>query len=241
MRIVAPTPLLRAAAETLGPVRDEVVVVGALAVEIALSGSDLALTPTRDIDAGAAAVDVPTVVAHLEGAGFRRSEQAHERQFTWLKGDVKVQLMRPFHPFPPSQAKGLPENNLVSELPENRWEVALSDAPEAAVLWAARPAVLVALKGAAFGRTRPDDTPVDRDFSDAVALLDHHHDLIVEEASAAGQIRQRIVTVATQLRDDRTAIDAAAREMAATGQTETPRAAELTVARVAREVLEALA
>lgn len=48
MKVVAPTHLLREAAAILEPVRDDVVVIGALAVQIALDGHDVALTPTMD-------------------------------------------------------------------------------------------------------------------------------------------------------------------------------------------------
>lgn len=39
---------MREAAEVLAPVRDDVVVIGAIAVQIALDGHSAALTPTRD-------------------------------------------------------------------------------------------------------------------------------------------------------------------------------------------------
>jgi hypothetical protein len=38
------------AAEVLAPVRDDVVVIGAVAVQAALDGHAVALTPTRDVD-----------------------------------------------------------------------------------------------------------------------------------------------------------------------------------------------
>jgi hypothetical protein len=44
VRVVAPNRLLEGAAAILEPIRDEVVVIGALAVQIALDGHDVALT-----------------------------------------------------------------------------------------------------------------------------------------------------------------------------------------------------
>ncbi|MGE0505378.1 MAG: hypothetical protein AB7P38_08235 [Solirubrobacterales bacterium] len=236
--MIEPTPLARAASEALGPVRDEVVVVGALAVEIALSGSEIALTPTADVDAGTRAEDVAAVVTHLEATGFERSNLAHERTFTWVKDGVKVQLMRPFHPFPSPQAKGLPENNLVAELEANKWEVAFAEDLEIGRFWSARPAALVALKEAAFGRQRfGSDRVVDRDFSDAVLLLDHHRRLIREEAARSPQLQQRIARAAERLSEDPTH---AVRELVAIGQVENVLAGEALVSRVARETVEDL-
>jgi hypothetical protein len=50
--------------------------------------------------------------------------------------------------------------------------VAFTDQPQRGRFWAASPAALVALKAQAFGRTRHDGKAVDRDFSDAMLLLD---------------------------------------------------------------------
>jgi hypothetical protein len=77
------------AAAILEPIREEVVVIGALAVQIALDGRDVALAPTGDIDAGVATEAVDRVVAHLEENGLRHSELPHERSFTWVQGDMK--------------------------------------------------------------------------------------------------------------------------------------------------------
>jgi hypothetical protein len=41
----------------------------------------------------------------------------------------------------------------------------------------------VALKQMAFGRTRPDETPVDRDFSDVILLFDRLGDQIAGEVA----------------------------------------------------------
>lgn len=50
MRVVAPNQLARDAAEILQSVRDLTTVIGALAVQVALDGHDVALTPSTDID-----------------------------------------------------------------------------------------------------------------------------------------------------------------------------------------------
>ena len=237
MRVVASSHLLSETARILEPIRDEVVVIGALAVQIALDGHDVALTPTLDVDAGTATEGVARVVAHLEEQGLRRSEEEHERAFTWVKDDVKVQLIRSFHPFPRGAAATLPINNLVAELEDNRWLVSFEEEPERGRFWAARPAILVALKEAAFGRTRADGAPVDRDFSDAALLLDRLGDRILEEVATAPQMRLRIRRAAERLSEEATATAAATRELAATGQVESPRAGEATVLRASRRIL----
>jgi hypothetical protein len=56
VKVVAPTQLLAEAADVLASVRDDVVVVGAAALEVALADAVVeAITPTRDVD-----VVVPT-------------------------------------------------------------------------------------------------------------------------------------------------------------------------------------
>ena len=135
------------------------------------TGHEVVLTPTRDVDAGVATDDVKRVVAHLEDRGLQPSELAHERSFTWVKDALKIQLLRPFHPFPKGAARGLPVNNMVSELAEHRVIVAFDTDPERGRFCAASPAALVGLKEAAFGRTRFSGESVDRDFSDVALLL----------------------------------------------------------------------
>jgi hypothetical protein len=108
VKVLSPTPLIRDAAAVLEPVREDLVVIGAVAVQVALSGRDVALTPTRDVDAGVANEAVERVVAHLERQGMRRSEEAHERSFTWIKDELKIQLLRKFEPFPKGASRGLP-------------------------------------------------------------------------------------------------------------------------------------
>lgn len=241
MKVVSPSELLRGAADVLGPVRDEVVVIGALAVQIALDGSDVPLTPTHDVDVGSSTERANEVVAHLEAAGLRRSEIEHEKPFTWVRDERKVQVVRPFHPFPKGAAARLPENQLIPELKANRWLVAFAEQPEEGRLWAAKPAALVALKEKAFGRLRPSGEKVDRDFSDAVLLLDRLGEEIVEEVARGGQIRARVIAAAERLRDEDGAAPAAARELRAIGVVETLREGEDATRRTAREILAELA
>jgi hypothetical protein len=187
VRVVTPTTLLLEAAQVLDGIRDEVVVIGAVAVQVALDGHDVALTPTRDVDAGVATDAAERVVAHLEDRGLQPSELPHERSFTWVKDALKVQLLRPFHPFPKGRARGLPVNKMVSELVQHRTMVALDTDPEIERFWTASPAALVGLKEAAFGRTRFSGEPVDRDFSDVALLLDR----LGEEIAAEGAVLRR--------------------------------------------------
>jgi hypothetical protein len=238
VRVVAPTRLLKEAAVILEPIREEVVVIGALAVHVALDGHDAALTPTSDIDAGVATDAVQRVVAHLEQSGLRQSELPSERSFTWIKGDVKVQLLRPFHPFPKGVARGLPINNMVAELRDHRWLVSFEDRPDRGHFWAATPAALVALKEAAFGRTRPSGDPVDRDFSDVALLFNQLGDQIATEVSSASPMRSRVIHAAQRLDRDEAAIAAAARELVRSGQDETQLTAEAFVRRAARQLLQ---
>lgn len=240
MRVVVPTVLTRAAAEILRPVRGDVTVIGALAVQIALAGHDIALTPTGDIDAGISVERAGRVVRHLESAGLRRSVEPHERDFTWVGEHVKVQLVRPFHPFPRPPASGLPVNNLVNELRRYRWGVAFEEDPSETLFWAATPAATVALKEAAFGRVRAvTDEPVDRDFSDAVLLLDNEGERIAAEVAGDPQMRTRVLRAAERLRQPEP-LEAAVRQLVATGQEQTPREAEAMVVRACGEFIAEL-
>lgn len=241
MRIVAPTPLLAEAAAILESIRDEVIVIGALAVQIALDGHDVAITPTSDIDAGVKTAAAERVVAHLEESGLRQSEVPHERSFTWVKGDVKVQLLRPFHPFPKGAAHGFPVNNLIGELEAYRWLIGFAGDPDRGCFWAATPAALIALKEQAFGRTRATGEPVDRDFSDVVLMLDRLEDQIVDETRKGSQMRSRIERAARRLDEDEDAIRAAARELVHSGHEETQAVAEAAVRRTARNTLRRIA
>ena len=177
------------------------------------------------------------VVAHLEERGLRPSELPHERSFTWVKDALKVQLLRPFHPFPKGAARGLPVNNMVSELAQHRVMVAFDTDPEIGRFWAASPAALVGLKEAAFGRTRFSGESVDRDFSDVASLLDRLGQEIATEISPAPVMRARVVRAAERLLNDEAALTAAARELVASGQEQDQRTAEAGVRRAARGFL----
>jgi hypothetical protein len=241
VKVIAPTRLLVEAATVLEPIRDEVVVIGALAVQIALDGHDVALTPTGDVDAGVETEAVDRVVAHLEKSGLRRSAVTHERSFTWVKDDLKVQLLRPFHPFPKGAASGLPTNNLVSELVDRRRLISFTESPAHGRFWVATPAALIGLKEAAFGRTRPSGQPVDRDFSDVALMLDRLPAEIVGELSPGEPMHARVLRAAHRLADEDKAVAAAARELVRAGYEETQLAAEASVRRVARDASRLLA
>jgi hypothetical protein len=229
------------AAAVLEPIKADLVVVGAVAVQIALDGHEVLLTPSGDVDTGIEAEDAASVVAHLKEQGMRGSEIPHERGFTWVKGELKVQLMAPFHPPARSRppARDLPQNNLVGELEEHRWLVAFDADPDRGRFYAAKPAGLVALKEAAFGRERPDGAKVDRDYSDVALLFDRLADEIAAEVRADSQMRIRVERTATKLGEPE-ATAAAARELVASGQEESRRSAEAMVARARRDMLRAL-
>ena len=239
MRVIGPSPLIRDAAAVLEPIKDDVIVIGAVAVQVALDGANVALTPTRDVDAGVETDVVQRVVTHLQGQGMKRSDLPHERAFTWVTGDLKVQLLRPFHPFPKGAARGLPESNIISELPSHRVLVAFVEEPEHGQFWAASPAALIVLKGAAFGRTRHTGESVDRDFSDVMLLLDHLGPEIAREVAAPSQMRGRVKQAAERLLEE-DALAAAARELVSTNQEATQRTAEAAVQRAAQRMLRRL-
>jgi hypothetical protein len=242
VRVIAPNSLLREAAAILTPVCSEVVVVGALAVQVVLDGHDALLAPTGDIDVAISIESTKAVVDHLEREGLRPSDLIYERGFTWVKGEVKVQLMAPFNPIarrrPP--AKGLPVNHLVAELEGHRWLVAFKEDPTRGLFYSVRPAALVALKESAFGRERADGQKVDRDFSDVALLLEKLGDQIISEVAAPSQMRWRVLRAATMLTGDEESRAAATRELVATGQEESHRSAEAMVTRAARDVVRAL-
>lgn len=241
MNVVRPNRILREAAAVLGPVREDLVVIGAVAVQVALDGHDVPLTPTRDVDAGVRHDAIERVVAHLEANGLQRSELPHERSFTWVKGELKVQLLRQFHPFPKGPARGLPVSNILGELERHRVLVAFEDQPAKGRFWAATPAALVALKEAAFGRTRPSGEQVDRDFSDAAVLLERLGAEIATEVRDAPHLRARVSRAAQRLLDDEPSTAAAAREWVRTGSHDSQRSAEIAVRRGARGLLRRLA
>ncbi|MTD47293.1 hypothetical protein GKE82_24110 [Conexibacter sp. W3-3-2] len=217
MKLIDPDPLLREAADALAPVRNDIVVVGASAIRVALHGREVPVSPTRDVDAGTSIEAAERVVAALEAAGLTRSTEPHEQSFTWVRGDdLKVQLIRPFHPFPTGAARGLPVNNTIPELRTHRVAVAFTERPDEPRLWCANAAALVALKAQAFGRTRHDGSPVDRDFSDVVLLLDHLLDEIAGQVETDLTMRRRVLDAARRFLSDDEAVSSAVRELLAT-------------------------
>lgn len=114
----------------LAPIWQDVVVIGAAALQIVLAHAmttsaqadtttdlDLAIvTPTQDVDLALEVAHAQAVVACLEEAGLSPSTEESEQGFTWIRDDLKIQLVRPFHPFPNDTAKQLPANTHLSLL-----------------------------------------------------------------------------------------------------------------------------
>lgn len=156
MRIVRPSALVAEAADALALVSDRVMLVGALAVDVALAAKGTSITPTLDVDLLVGTERVAEVVKHLEDDRFRRSLLPHERDFTWVRGDLRIQLVRTFHPFPKGLATRLPANPVfgMAADPAHHDLIAFEADPDRGRLLCSRPLCLVALKQAAFGRVR---------------------------------------------------------------------------------------
>ncbi|HET7484860.1 MAG TPA: hypothetical protein VFJ64_05720 [Solirubrobacterales bacterium] len=245
MKVVDPSPLLREAAEVLREVRNEVVVVGATAVEVALHGVPAAINPTRDVDLVVHTDDVDDVVRRLEAADLAPSVLDHERGFTWVRNDLKVQLIRGFHPFARGASASLPSNPTADTARSDghREQVAFVSDPLDGQLWVATAACLIALKQSAFGRTRAlDDEVIKRDFHDVYLLLDHVPDEVFRSYGAAdGHVRKR-VRRATELLADRDGepVRFAAEEMVKLGEAPNQRDAEAEILIAARAFSERL-
>ncbi len=244
MKVVRPSRMLAEAAEVLGPVRDNVVVVGATALEVALSGSEAGITPTRDVDVVVPVERAADVVRHLENADLRRSEVLHEAAFTWVRGDLKVQLVRTYHPFPKPPASRLPDNPVfgMAARPAHQVRVAFENDPAIARLVCANGACVLALKEAAFGRPRAgDDAPAERDYHDAYLLLDEVPDEVVAELrTAEWEVQQRAGKAVALLSADPDAVAAAGRQMVRLGGAPTQRQAEARVRRAAMRMARRL-
>jgi len=241
VKVLTPTPLLAEAAEVLANVRDAVVVVGATALEAALADAAFAtVTPTRDVDVVVPVESVPAVVAELEGAGLRRSDLPNERAFTWVRGDLKVQLVRSFHPFPGALAKQLPQNTAfgMAARAEHQTSIAFLDDPGVRRLVCANGVCLLALKQAAFGRTRASDgRPVERDYHDAYLVISQIPDAVLSEWSrAAYEVRQRATDAIRRLAAGGDETAAAARQIVRLGAAASQRAAEADVRRAAARI-----
>ncbi len=245
MKVINPTRLLLEAADVLGPFRDELIVVGAAALEVALAeASGTSITPTRDVDAVVPVSRVDDVVAHLEGAKLTRSEVPHERAFTWVRGDLKVQLVRTYHPFPKGAAEPLPANPVfgMAADPAHHETVAFMVDPTTSRLKCANAACLLALKEAAFGRKRPGSgAPVERDFHDAYLVISEVPETLLVELGVAGyEVRARAARAVSLLAEGNEATIAAARQMVRLRTADTQRAAEAAVRRDAARLQKRL-
>jgi hypothetical protein len=233
--------LLAEAAEVLADVRNDVVVVGAAALEVALAEqSSAVITPTRDIDVVVAVDHVAEVVARLEAADLHRSDVEYERAFTWVRGDLKVQLVRTFHPFPKPPAKALPANPAfgMASNPVHQITIAFLEEPNEPRLHCANTACLLALKQAAVGRTRPpDNVPVERDYHDAFLLISAVPAALLGDFERAEyEVRTRVIDAIAQLAAGDAATAAAARQMLRLRVATSQRSAEATVRRAALRV-----
>jgi hypothetical protein len=245
VKVLEPTRLLTEAASVLHDVRDDVVVVGAAALEVALAHETSAvITPTRDIDLVVPVERAAEVVAHLEALKMHRSEVEHERSFTWVRGDLKVQLVRTFHPFPKEPARGLPVNPVfgMAANPIHQVTVAFLNDPAEPRLHCANAVCLLALKQAAFGRTRPGtDVPVERDYHDAYLLISSVPDALEREFRCAeSEVRTRAIDAADQLSEGGTATVRAAHQAVRLRVDPSQRVAEANVRRAAARLLERL-
>jgi hypothetical protein len=241
VKVLSPTRLVAEAADVLEPIHDLVVVVGAAALEVALAeDAFVAITPTRDVDVVIPTEQASRIVAVLEAAELTRSEVPHERAFTWVRGDLKVQLVRSFHPFPKPPASALPENPVfgMAARPAHQVLVAFAEDPLRPRLRCANAACTLALKQAAFGRSRPtDEMPVERDYHDAYLLISAAADAVVTElTSAEHEVRQRSLTAISQLAAGEAATLAAARQIVKLGTAPSQRAAEDAVRRAAVQI-----
>lgn len=194
MKVLDPSPLMREAADALADVHAEVVVIGAVALEAALAGHDARSAATADVDGAVTVSSAAGVIAHLETTGFQPSGEPHERGFTWVRGDLKIQLVRPPARVAPPEAKRLVPNTHFSLAANYRETLAFTESSERARLVVARPAAVLALKGHAFGRTRPSGETVERDYHDAYLLISHVAGEIAAEYHATddGELRSLI-------------------------------------------------
>lgn len=245
MRVINPSGLLRDAAGVLAEVKDDVVLVGAAAVEPALDGVPAAITPTRDVDAVVSAIDVDAVVKQLEAARLEPSPLEYEKGFTWVRDDLKVQLIRGFHPFPRGGSVGLPVNPVVESARHgpHRERVSFAARPDVPRLWVVSAACLVALKRHAFGRTRPPDGEVvRRDFHDVYLLVDNVPDQVLASYGIAdGGVRQGVRgAVALLCDEDGDPLRLAAEEMVSLEEADNQRDAEAEIRLSMREFAERL-
>ncbi|HEV2773028.1 MAG TPA: hypothetical protein VGV57_09430 [Thermoleophilaceae bacterium] len=201
MKVLEPTALMRQAADVLDGVTSEVVVIGAVALEVALAGRQARSAATLDVDGAVSIASAPAVIARLEEAGLKASKEPRERGFTWLREGLKIQLIRPPARVSRPPVSGLVANTNVSLAEKYRESVAFPERPEDPRLVVARPAAVLALKGHAFGRTGPKGGVVERDYHDAFLLIAHVGEEIAAEYGATddGQLRGLVRKAVTDL------------------------------------------
>jgi len=121
--------------------------------------------------------------------------------------------------------------------------VAFADEPMRQRIISVGPACLVALKQAAFGRSRgPDAEPVERDFHDAYLIIDAAADDLVQSWDAAEyEVRERASDAADRLAAGGEETAAAARQLVLLGDAPNQRAAEAAVRRAAARMQRRLA
>lgn len=78
MKVVEPSRLMQEAADALEPIRDEVVVIGAIALEAALAGRDARSAATTDVDCAVDMGSAAAVISALEDAGLYREPVAFQ-------------------------------------------------------------------------------------------------------------------------------------------------------------------
>jgi hypothetical protein len=240
VKVIAPSELVAEAALVVAPFWEEVVVIGAAALQIVLAddlGETVAndgeasavlvtpthdldvviVTPTRDVDLVVKTERAADIVRQPEDAGLEPSQEPYERGFTWIREDLKIQLVRSFHPFAHGAAETMPQNPALSLLDADAhtMAVAFEDAPDVPRLRCATSAALVALKEVAFGRSRPDGVPVERDFHDVYLVVDRRAaDLESSYRAASLEVRPRVDHTLTALAEGGEATRAAARQHA---------------------------
>jgi hypothetical protein len=153
VKVLAPTPLIREAGAVLEPIVDEVVVIGAVAITIALTHAhqappavdgatrdlDIVLVgATRDVDLAVNHDRAAWVIEQLTRQGLQPSQELGERGFTWQRDELKVQLMTP--PSGPRRRRppALPIQPALSIARDHHLDVAFID-NRAAGACAARP------------------------------------------------------------------------------------------------------
>lgn len=148
-----------------------------------------------------------------------------------------MQLVGTFHPFPKGPAKALPANPVfgMAANPLHQVTIAFVDEPDEPRLHCANTACLLALKHAAFGRTRPpENVPVERDYHDAYLLVSAVPDaLLTDFECAEHEVRTRAMDAIAQLAAGELATAAAARQMVRLRVATSQRSAEATVRRAA--------